>query len=344
MADKESEAHDLVRRGEWAAAIQIYDPILNANSSTVQTTTGRIIGCLIGRSECCLELKNFESVIGDCQRLLKMLPSDTEPGTTLRIHRRLVHSLYQLKRFKEAEAACDDWISIMANQDIVRSIIDRYRTVIQIANGQQNNQRIPTSRLDDEISSLDQKLEALVNNDFTMKPITGNNIHRPDTLQNPVTVMSQQSTAAAAATVHTATTSGNKTATHSERSKQHPLQQIENLAISGNEAGRSVPSTSSPSDTTAPTAPSIGTSASAMVTSATVTTSTPSSPRATSAKIVSPTSSNTSINSNTPSSGITCSYCAVTLNTRADLRAHCQTDAHQNVIMSDEGRQLVRVF
>ncbi|XP_005175912.1 probable helicase with zinc finger domain isoform X1 [Musca domestica] len=34
----------------------------------------------------------------------------------------------------------------------------------------------------------------------------------------------------------------------------------------------------------------------------------------------------------------TCSYCAITFSSRNELRQHCQTEAHQNVIMSDEGR------
>lgn len=34
----------------------------------------------------------------------------------------------------------------------------------------------------------------------------------------------------------------------------------------------------------------------------------------------------------------TCSYCAITFGSRNELRQHCQTEAHQNVIMSDEGR------
>ncbi|XP_059608674.1 probable helicase with zinc finger domain [Phlebotomus argentipes] len=35
---------------------------------------------------------------------------------------------------------------------------------------------------------------------------------------------------------------------------------------------------------------------------------------------------------------IVCSYCAISFADRAELRAHCQTESHQNVIMSDEGR------
>lgn len=34
---------------------------------------------------------------------------------------------------------------------------------------------------------------------------------------------------------------------------------------------------------------------------------------------------------------IVCFYCSISFNDRAELRAHCQTESHQNVIMSDEG-------
>lgn len=34
---------------------------------------------------------------------------------------------------------------------------------------------------------------------------------------------------------------------------------------------------------------------------------------------------------------IACTYCAITFRNRSDLRQHCQTETHQNVIMSDEG-------
>lgn len=33
----------------------------------------------------------------------------------------------------------------------------------------------------------------------------------------------------------------------------------------------------------------------------------------------------------------TCSYCSINFNDLSELRAHCQTESHQNVIMSDEG-------
>jgi len=33
-----------------------------------------------------------------------------------------------------------------------------------------------------------------------------------------------------------------------------------------------------------------------------------------------------------------CSYCALSFNNQLELHAHCQTESHQMVIMSDEGR------
>lgn len=37
-------------------------------------------------------------------------------------------------------------------------------------------------------------------------------------------------------------------------------------------------------------------------------------------------------------SGFSCTYCCMTFSNRNDLRSHCQTESHQRVIMSDEGR------
>lgn len=39
---------------------------------------------------------------------------------------------------------------------------------------------------------------------------------------------------------------------------------------------------------------------------------------------------------------IACTYCSITFRNRSDLRQHCQTETHQNVIMSDEGMKYDR--
>lgn len=39
------------------------------------------------------------------------------------------------------------------------------------------------------------------------------------------------------------------------------------------------------------------------------------------------------------SDNICCTYCTISFTDRSELRAHCQTENHQNIIMSDEGKQ-----
>lgn len=39
-----------------------------------------------------------------------------------------------------------------------------------------------------------------------------------------------------------------------------------------------------------------------------------------------------------PEDSVVCSYCRLTFTDKSELRSHCQTDSHQTVIMSDEGR------
>lgn len=44
---------------------------------------------------------------------------------------------------------------------------------------------------------------------------------------------------------------------------------------------------------------------------------------------------------NSDSAELTCSYCAISYQTKNELQQHCQTESHQNVIMSDEGKLLL---
>lgn len=448
MTDNVSEAHELVRRREWAAAIQIYDPILCPSTSNFNTPKDRIIGCLVGRSECYLELHEFESVVSDCQRLVKMLSEGQ--CTIARIHRRLIHSLYKLKWYKEAETACNDWIAVLgADHDITR-LIERYRTVIQIANGQQNNPRESVqTRLDNEVTALDDKLESwactaldsdlysaitahmvpkfdsnnhhtgtnttsvvdsiiaqtlineinteLVNNETinastattttaaaatstlsrTVTPTTGpdamtsmaTNVTTSATSESTLTTATATiATTIAAATTATTTdtatvstgvttitsTTTTKTnsvaeddASASESPPDNPLQikpielHLDQLTVSSKE---DVPVSATPTKaTTIPLQRTVSSSSANLSIISNVVTS-PSAvlqlrsdtPLSSNASIISANNSSNSSNNNS-SQMITCSYCAITLNTRADLRAHCQTESHQNVIMSDEG-------
>lgn len=278
MTDKESEAHDLVRHKEWHSAVQIYDQILSPTTNNFKTPKERIIGCLVGRTECYMELKNYESAITDCRRLLKMLNEVDVCSTSARIRRRLIHALYKLKRFQDAETACREWINAICgpqNNSDMSKVLERYRTVIQIANGQKSNQRISIQRLDEEMTTLDNKLEtwathnlpqdrfSRITKQFPNSNSTG--IASPPAVANTTTGSSATSIAS----------DSPKSLSKVDNQFQKQIDQINSLKINNG--------------------------------------------------------------SGDTDNLISCTYCSITFTDRLELRAHCQTESHQNVIMSDEG-------
>lgn len=264
MTDKEAQAHDLVRHKEWQSAVLLYDQILSPTTSNFKTPKERIIGCLVGRTECYMELRNYESAITDCRRLLKMLNEVDVCSTNARVRRRLIHALYKLKRFQDAETACREWIISICgpqNNSDMSKVLERYRTVIQIANGQKSNQRISIQRLDEEMATLDNKLETWATHNLPQDRFS-----RITKNHNSV---SKKQNAELSGT-------GKK-----EKSTENQFQkQIEQIAANGD--------------------------------------------------------SNDGI--------VSCTYCSIKFADRLELRAHCQTELHQNVIMSDEGNSQSFVF
>lgn len=98
MTETEAEAHDLVRRKEWARAIELYDQLLGSGLGK-HISKERVVACLLGRSECCLELGRHEAVVSDCRRIIKLLADGNENNSGARARRRLVHALFSLRRF-----------------------------------------------------------------------------------------------------------------------------------------------------------------------------------------------------------------------------------------------------
>lgn len=265
MTDKENLAHDLVRQKDYTNAITEYDSILSAPTSNFKIPKDQTISCLVGRSECHLQLKNYEPAVLDCKRLLKLTAELTNiTNTRFRTRRRLVHALYKLKRFQEAETACREWISCpQVNSDMLK-VLERYRVVIQMINGHKSTSRISLQRLEDEMISIDGKLETWATHNLpqdkfsrvTKQPQTNNHASNKKVL-----------------------TTESKPKEKSENEFLKSLEQISKLAISNGD----------------------------------------------------------------DSNVITCTYCAVNFQDRAELRAHCQTESHQNVIMSDEGNEILNL-
>lgn len=270
MTDKDTQAHDLVRRKEWPKAFAVYDQILSPSTNNFKTPKERIMACLFGRSECGLETNKHDSTISDCKRLLKMITDTDLTNTSARTRRRLIFSLYKLKRFAEAEQACKEWINSNCcppTGSEIGKLLERYRTVIQMANGQKTNQRISQQRLDEEMIVIDEKLELWAISTLPIDRISKiiNNSSSNNKIEQTINSCST-----------TTTTNGKNlisaSATTTIKKENNFQKQIDAITADGGDS-------------------------------------------------------------------IVCSYCAISFADRSELRSHCQSEGHQNVIMSDEGKQ-----
>lgn len=261
MADREIIAHDLVRQKDYTNAIHEYDSILSSATTNYKTPKDQIIGCLYGRTECYLQLRNYDAAAADCKRFLKMVTNAelTDVNSTkFRIRIRLVHALYKLKRFQEADTALREWINCpQLNADVLK-VLDRYKTVIQILSNHKSNAKSTVQRLDDEVTTIDSKLETWATHNIPQDKFSR--------------IIKQFPTNNHTASKNKGLTSESKSKDKLDNQLHKNLEQVSNLTINGDD-----------------------------------------------------------------SDVITCTYCAVNFVDRAELRAHCQTESHQNVIMSDEG-------
>lgn len=161
MNDIELHANELLRRREWRGAAELFDDLL---TSSLQKGTSKdlIVGYLLGRSECLFELGRHEAVVSDCQQVIKLLPdSDGTSNNGSQAWKRLVHALYSLHRFNEAEVATREWLIVSGgskNQPEAMKMLERLRVVFQMTNGQQKPHT--SNVLEDEMLSLDSRLQS----------------------------------------------------------------------------------------------------------------------------------------------------------------------------------------
>ena len=167
MNDTEAQAHEFLRRREWGRAAELFDQLLGPALNN-GIPKERVVGFLLGRSECCLELGRHEAVVSDCRRIIKLL-ADADSGNNngARARRRLVHALFSLRRFAEAEAAAREWLASgggATNQPEALKMLERLRIVLQMANGQKANPNsrnmTPQQRVDEELLGMDSRLES----------------------------------------------------------------------------------------------------------------------------------------------------------------------------------------
>jgi hypothetical protein len=167
MNDTEAQAHEFLRRREWGRAAELFDQLLGPSLNN-GIPKERVVGFLLGRSECCLELGRHEAVVSDCRRVIKLLADvDCSNNNGARARRRLVDALFSLRRFTEAEAAAVEWLASgggATGQPEALKMLERLRIVLQMVNGQKTNtnHRNMTlqQRLDEELLALDSRLES----------------------------------------------------------------------------------------------------------------------------------------------------------------------------------------
>jgi tetratricopeptide (TPR) repeat protein len=163
MNDTEAQAYELVRQREWYGAAELFDQLL-VPAFLKGTPKERLVSYLLGRSECLLELGRHEAVVSDCQRVIKLLADANASNSESRAWKRLVHALYYLQRFAEAEAATQEWLAVSggaANQPDAVKMLERLRIAYQASNGQ-NKQHMNHCNpvLEDDILALDTRLES----------------------------------------------------------------------------------------------------------------------------------------------------------------------------------------
>nr|CAD7397005.1 unnamed protein product [Timema cristinae] len=281
MNHVENQALELLRRRDWSRAAELFDQLLGPALGN-DVSQEKLITLLLGRSECCSELGHHDVVVSDCRRIIKLHGVGNHGG---RARRRLVHALFSMRRFAEAEAAAREWLITgggPSNQPEAVKMLERLRIVLQMANG---HDPVNTEQKPHEYMGVTPRLEHW----------TGGIINE-----------------------------------QSMRPRKHPVELIRDMH-NGEPAPRRVP-TKLPGEIMNRMDPE----------------SDPRIPNFHSQIEHVPMLRNSEDN---PSLVVeddleisgdgslpVCSYCCLTFSERAELRAHCQSQAHQTVIMSDEGR------
>lgn len=90
----EVQAQEFLRQKNWMQAIDLFNRLLTNKNSSVE----QVVSYLTDRAECYLELNNHQAVITDSKHIIKLSPDINNYNVCL-ARKRLIHSLYMLKRY-----------------------------------------------------------------------------------------------------------------------------------------------------------------------------------------------------------------------------------------------------
>ncbi|CAH1397953.1 unnamed protein product [Nezara viridula] len=142
MNEIEAQAHELLRHREWVMALELFDQLIS-QAIAKGVAKERIVLYLLGRSECFVELGRHEAVVSDCRKIIKLLDGGNSANSNgARVWKRLVHALFTLQRFHEAEAAAVEWIAASGGITEAVRLLEQVRMVLQVINKRDMNRQL----------------------------------------------------------------------------------------------------------------------------------------------------------------------------------------------------------
>lgn len=142
MNEIEAQAHELLRHREWVMALELFDQLIS-QAIAKGVAKERIVLYLLGRSECFVELGRHEAVVSDCRKIIKLLEGANNANNNgARVWKRLVHALFTLQRFHEAEAAAVEWIAASGGITEAVRLLEQVRMVLQVINKRDMNRQL----------------------------------------------------------------------------------------------------------------------------------------------------------------------------------------------------------
>lgn len=153
FAEIEHRAIEYLNHKQWSNAFFCFDQLLE-NAVAKSLPSERLVGYLLGRSQCSLELKKYDDVIHDCRHIISML-TDDENAYSSRVRRNLVNALSALKRFGEAEQAALEWVLRSDNSNEAKKMLDTVRLVWSMS---KEDVPAPVQTLEDQLNQINEDL------------------------------------------------------------------------------------------------------------------------------------------------------------------------------------------
>lgn len=125
LTEVENKAIKYLNSKEWCSAYVCFDQLLGI-AVAKSMPSENFVGYLLGRSQCNLELNNYDDVVQDCRLIISML-TDDENVYSGRVRRNLVNALCLLKRYAEAEQAALEWVVRSDNSSEAKKMLDTVR-------------------------------------------------------------------------------------------------------------------------------------------------------------------------------------------------------------------------